>query len=126
MTFYLVKNKFHGNFRINDIEYNATKYNDSTTEEFQKLKNELQPELQQHMCGADEILSCEVKITRFSPGSIVCDFEIELQTTMDESTLETYLRSQLSSLNITTFDITPVTISTQGNKNYLWTLEKLY
>ena len=72
----------------------------------------------QQLC--EGFLSCEVKITSFSDGSIVCNFEITVQTTMNESTLKTNIESKLCNLNITSLDpnmpldITPVSISTQG------------
>ena len=87
---------------------------DHSTTEFQTLKNELQPGLQQELC--DESYSCKVTITDFSNGSIVCDFKIDVESTLDQSTLETNLESKLTDLNIPTFNITPGTISPKGNQ----------
>ena len=112
MAFFSVDKTFYGSFRINDEDF-ETELSNTTTTEFQTLQDKLQPELQAHFC--DEFLSCEVTITRFSAGSIVCNFEINVQTTMNRSTLEAHLQTKLSGLAITDFDITPVTISTQGN-----------
>ena len=110
MVFFPDKNSFHGNLRINDRDF-SDELNDPTTTEFQTLKNELQPELQKQIC--DGILSCEVNITRFSPGSIVCDFEIHVESsaTMNEYQLEINFEAKLNVMNITGFDISPGTIS---------------
>lgn len=108
MIFFSAKTTFNGNCRITDRDFVAELGNPSTTE-YQTLKNELQPGLQQELC--DESYSCKVTITDFSNGSIVCDFEIEVESALDPSTLETNLESKLTDLNIPTFDITPGTIS---------------
>ena len=107
--FFPAKNTFNGNFRITDRDFVA-ELGDHSTTEFQTLKNELQPGLQQQLC--DESLSCEVTITGFSNGSIVVDFEINGESTLDQSTLE----SKLTDLNIPNFNITPGTISPKGNQ----------